>query len=425
MSSERVQRETNAAARPAAGGHGPLAGIRVLDMTSVQMGPLATTILADLGADVLKIESPEGDISRNSQPSRTRGMGHSFLAINRNKRSVVLDLKQDDGRDALLELCRTADVLVFNVRPRAMARLRLGYDEVAAVNPRLVYVGAVGFGERGRYAGRPAYDTVLQGMIGIPWMQQQASGQEPRYVPFSYVDQSAGLHLVIGVLAALAARANTGRGQQVEVPMFENLVHVLLGEHLAGASFDPPAGPVGYRRQMARDRRPFQTRDGYICPFIYNDKQWRAFFALIGRPEQFEADARFSSHGNRVKNFEAVFAFLSEVFATRTTAEWTELFREHDLPVGPMNSLQDVLGDPHLQDVGYFRITEHPTEGRLRTACYPTTFADTPATSLRPAPRLGEHTVEALAEAGLPRERIEALLASGAAREAAPAAAAE
>lgn len=401
---------------------GPLAGLRVLDMTTVQMGPLATTVLADLGADVLKIESPEGDISRDSSPARSPKMGHSFLAINRNKRSVVLDLKREDARHALLTLCRRSDVLVFNVRPRAMARLRLSYEDVSLVNPRLIYVSAVGFGERGRYAGRPAYDNVLQGMIGVPWMVRESGGVEPRYTPFSYADQSSALHVVIGVLAALAARERTGRGQRVEVPMFENMVHVLMGEHLAGASFDPPLAPVGYRRQMARHRRPLPTSDGYICPLIYNDKHWRSFLTAIGQPEKFDNDSRFSSYANRERNFETVFSFLCEVLATRSTAEWTQLFREHDLPAGPMNSLQDVLDDPHLKDVGYFRFTDHPTEGRLRTTCYPTTFSDTPTANLRPPPNLGEHTVEVLSEVGLSAAAIETLLATGAASGAATAA---
>ncbi len=396
-------------------GHGALTGVRVLDMTTVQMGPVATAILADLGADVVKIESPEGDISRNSVPSQSPGMGHSFLGINRNKRSVSLDLKQPEGKRALLALLPRTDVLVYNVRPQAMARLKLSYEDVKAVNERIVYVGALGFSQRGRYAGRPAYDTMLQGMMGIPWMWQRASGQAPRYAPFSYCDQSSALHVVIAILSALYSRSVTGRGQRVDVPMFENLVHVLLGEHLAGETFVPPKGPVGYHRQLASDRRPYQTEDGYICPFVYNDKQWRSFLTMIGQAEKFENDARFSSHRNRVSNFDAVYGFLAEVIRTRTSAEWMRLFTEHDLPIAPMNSLEDVLHDPHLADIGYFQKQEHPSEGTLRRTCYPTEFYGTPSANVQPAPRLGEHTGELLAEAGYTQVEIDKLIAAGAA----------
>ncbi len=401
---------------PSNGSHGPLAGVRVLDMTTVQMGPLSTAILADMGADVVKVESPEGDISRNSVPFQSPGMGHSFLGINRNKRSVSLDLKQPEGKRALLALIPKADVLVYNVRPKAMARLGLSYEDVSAVNERIVYVGAFGFSERGRYAGRPAYDTMLQGMLGIPWMWQRASGEMPRYAPFSYCDQSSALHVVIAIVTALFSRSVTGRGQRVDVPMFENLTHVLFGEHLAGEVFVPPKGPVGYYRQMSRDRRPYQTKDGYICPFVYNDKQWRSFLTMIGQPEKFEKDERFSSHRNRVAGPDVVNGFLAEVIQTRTSAEWMRLFSEHDLPIAPMNSLEDLLHDPHLADIGYFQTAEHPTEGTLRRTCYPTEFFETPSANVRPAPRLGEHTGELLAEAGFTQAEIDSMSATGAAK---------
>jgi len=395
------------------GTHGPLHGLQVLDMTTVQMGPLATAILADLGADVIKIESPEGDISRNSLPTRSPGMGHSFLMINRNKRAITLDLKASEGKSALLALAKKADIFVSNVRPQAMARLKLDYDDLKAVNPKIIYVGAFGFSQRGRYAARPAYDLALQGMAGLPWMSQRASGQAPRYAPHSYVDQTSALHVVIGVLSALHHRSATGRGQRVHVPMFENLVHVLLGEHLAAEAFIPPAGPVGYDKQMTEDRRPYATKDGYICPFIYNDKQWRIFLAAIGQPSKFDEDSRFSSHRNRLANFRFVNGFLSDVLQTRTTEEWKELLTNYDLPFGPMNSLEDVLRDPHLADTNYFRSMNHPTEGPLRYMTYPTEFSETPPSVRRHAPHRGEHTVEVLEEAGYDRQSIDDLVQKG------------
>lgn len=393
--------------------HGSLSGVRVLDMTTVLMGPYATLVLADLGAEVIKIESLEGDISRQSHPARSPGMGHSFLNNNRNKRSVALNLKHPEGRAALLALGKRADVFVYNVRPQAMTRLNLGYEDFKAINPQIIYVGAVGFGQRGRYSGHPAYDDLIQGMVGLPWLAGQASGQEPRYAPNAYADKSCALHLAIALLAALYHRKCTGRGQRVEVPMFENMVHTLLGEHLEGETFIPARGPIGHRRTLSRERRPYRTQDGYLCTMVYNDKQWRSFFEMIGQPERFETDARFSSQVNRFKNIDAVYGFLSEVLQTRTTQEWIRLFMEHDLPVGPMNSLDDVLHDPHLEDVGGFRQFEHPTEGTLRTMHYPTEFSETPVHSSYPAPRLGEHTVEMLAEAGYDRSRIDALIAQG------------
>jgi crotonobetainyl-CoA:carnitine CoA-transferase CaiB-like acyl-CoA transferase len=392
---------------------GALSDVRVLDMSTVLMGPCATQILADLGADVIKIESLDGDISRQSYPTRSPRMGHSFLNNNRNKRSVALNLKHAEGRAALLALCERADVLVYNARPQAMKRLKLGYEDLKSINPQIIYVGAVGFSEYGRYKGLPAYDDLIQGMVGVPWLSGQASGREPRYAPIAYADKTCAVHLALGVLAALYHRKCTGRGQRVDVPMFEHMVQTLLGEHLEGETFIPARGHIGHRRTLSLERRPYRTKDGYLCTMVYNDKQWRSFFEMIGQPERFEADARFSNQVNRFKNIDAVYGFLSDMLQTRTTEEWLRLFREYDLPVGPMNSLDDVLHDPHLADVGYFKEIAHPTEGTLRTINYPTEFSETPVCSKYPAPRLGEHTVELLTEVGYDRSSIDALIAKG------------
>ena len=309
----------------------------------------------------------------------------------------------------MLALVKTADVFLYNVRPQAMQRLKLGYEDLKAVNPQIIYVGGIGFSSRGRYGGRAAYDDVIQGMAGVPWMAARASGREPRYAPNAYADRVSSLHISNAVIAALYHRKCTGKGQRVDVPMFENMVHLLLGEHLEGETFIPARGPMGHPRALSPDRRPYRTKDGYLCTLVYSDKQWKIFLELIGQPERFE-DPRFSSQLNRIKNIDAVYGFLSEVLQTRTTEEWTQLFLEHDLPVGPMHSLEDVLNDPHLADTGYFTTVEHPSEGTLRYMEYPTEFFGTPVSSRRPAPRLGEHTEELLKEAGYNQAQIKEMV---------------
>ena len=273
---------------------GPLEGIRVIDLSTVVMGPYATQILCDHGASVIKVESPEGDIMRAAGPAAHPGMGHLYLTTNRGKRSVVLDLKHPDGRQALLDLCRGADAIVYNIRPQAMARLRLAYEDLCAVNPRIVYVGAFGFSQRGPYADRPAYDDLIQGMAGLPWLSLQQGAETPRYGPMILADRMVGLMVSNALLGALLHRERSGRGQKVDVPMFETLASIVLGEHLAGHLFDPPQGPVGYQRSLTPDRRPYRTRDGYLCTMIYSDKHWQNFLTAIGRSELF-ADPMFSA----------------------------------------------------------------------------------------------------------------------------------
>ena len=392
---------------------GPLAGVRIIDLTSVVMGPYATQVMGELGAEIIKIEAPDGDNTRHVGPMRNDGMGHMFLHLNRNKKSVVLDLKQPAGREALLRLAQQADVLIYNVRPQAMTRLRLGYDDVAAANPRIIYVGTYGFSQQGPYAAKPAYDDLIQGMVGLPWLAQQAGAAEPRFVPVTLCDRVVGLHAAYAVVAALYHRERTGRGQAVEVPMFESMAHLVLGDHFGGETFEPPLGPAGYARVLAAHRKPYATRDGYICVLIYNDKQWRNFFRLIGREDIYRDDPRFSSHGNRARHIAEIYAFVAEQIGERTTAQWLQVFAEADIPAAAMNSLDDLMHDPHFAATGYIHVTEHPSEGAIRTTGVPTRWSDSPPQSGRPAPRLGEHSVEVLRSAGYSPGEIEALCAAG------------
>jgi crotonobetainyl-CoA:carnitine CoA-transferase CaiB-like acyl-CoA transferase len=396
---------------------GPLHGVKILDLTTVVMGPYATQILADLGAEVVKVEPPEGDVMRYAWPARHAGMGHIFLHANRNKRAIALDLKQNAAREALLALAKDADVLVYNIRPQAMARLKLAYEDLRAVNPRIIYVGGFGYSQRGPYAAKAAYDDLIQGAAGIPWLLKKQGADVPRYAPVIIADRTVGLHIANAVCAALYAREKTGKGQRVDVPMFESLLQTVLGEHLGGYSFEPHTGEPGYARMLARDRRPFQTADGYVCALIYNDKQWKAFFALIGRPELMQSE-KFRDQEARSRNYDDAYALVDAEMRKRGTEEWIAALEAADIPVQRMNSLTDIIADPHLEAIGYFREIEHPSEGRIRSMAVPSEWSETAPEYRLHAPQHGQHTRELLAEAGLDQSAIEALLASGAAKAA-------
>jgi crotonobetainyl-CoA:carnitine CoA-transferase CaiB-like acyl-CoA transferase len=392
---------------------GPLSGITVVDLTTVVMGPYATQIMGDLGATIIKVEAPGGDNVRHVGPMKNRGMGHMFLHLNRNKKSIVLDLKQPAGRDALLRIVAKADVLIYNIRPQAMQRLQLDYAAVAAVNPRIIYVGACGFGQQGPYAARPAYDDLIQGMSGLPWLLQQSGAAEPRYIPATLADRIVGLHAVYAVTTALYHRERTGEGQAVEVPMFECMSQMILGDHFGGRTFEPPVGEAGYARVLAQHRKPFRTRDGHICVLMYNDKQWQVFFRLIGREDLYLSDARFNTHENRSSRINEVNAFVAGEMLKRTTAEWLSVLLDADIPAARMNSMDDVIGDEHLTSTGFIHTEEHPTEGTLRTTAAATRWSKTPPAPQCAAPRLGEHGMEVLRAAGYRDDEIHALATAG------------
>jgi crotonobetainyl-CoA:carnitine CoA-transferase CaiB-like acyl-CoA transferase len=396
---------------------GPLHGVRVLDLTTVVMGPYATQILGDFGADVIKVEPPEGDVMRYAWPFRHPGMGTIYLGVNRNKRSLVLDLKKEPARNACLALAAKADVLVYNIRPQAMARLRLSYEEVRKANPRVIYAGCFGYSQRGPYAAKAAYDDLIQGAAGLPYLLQRQGAAEPRYAPMIVADRSVGQQVASAVSAALYHREKTGKGQRIDIPMFEHLLQIVLGDHLGGYAFEPPHGEPGYARILAPDRRPYQTSDGYVCTLIYNDKQWKAFFDVIGRPEMLSTP-EFATQEARSRNYQRAYTMVAEELKKRTTAEWIEALERADIPVQRMNSLDDILADPHLAATGYFSVREHPSEGLIRTLAVPSEWSESQPEYRRHAPRLGEHTREVLQEIGMGEKEIESLIRSGAARAA-------
>jgi crotonobetainyl-CoA:carnitine CoA-transferase CaiB-like acyl-CoA transferase len=397
---------------------GPLHGVRVIDCTTVVLGPWAGQQLGDLGADVVKVEPPDGDTTRQLGPMRNPDMGAFFLAVNRNKRSLVLDLKQEAARRVLLRLAAGADVLLHNYRPRAARRLGLSYDMFRAVNPGLVYVGTYGFRAAGPYGDKPAYDDVIQAASGLASLQSAVVG-EPRYMPTIVADKTSSMTLLAAVLAALFHKARTGEGQEVEVPMFESLAAWVMVEHLYGETFVPPVETVGYKRVLNRYRRPFKTRDGHLAILPYTDQNWRDFFTLAGRPDLL-ADPRFKTLGSRLRHIEPLYEALAAIALTRTSAEWLADLDRHNIPAMVVNSLETLLRDPHLEATGFWQIVEHPSEGTLRLPGIPAAYSRTPADIRRLPPRLGEHSLEILREAGLDAAEIDGLLSTGAARSELP-----
>ncbi|MGO4814283.1 CaiB/BaiF CoA transferase family protein [Cupriavidus sp. 2MCAB6] len=383
---------------------GPLEGIRILDLTSVVLGPLATQSLADLGADVIKIEGPEGDLMRANGVSRNAGMSSIYLALNRNKRSVVLDLKTPAGAAALRRLIAGADVLIHNMRVAAIERLGFGYVAVAALNPRIVYCVATGFGQDGPHRNKPAFDDIIQAACGLVSLGS-AAGNRPEYVPSLIADKTTGMALANAVMAALLHRERHGSGQAVEVPMLETMASFVMAEHLAGLTFEPATGEAGYARLLGGGRRPAQTADGWICVLPYTDRHWKAFFHAVGRDDL--ADKyNIASRAQRNAHIRALYQQLTEITPARTTAEWMTLFETLDIPATPIYTPDELLAHPHLEAVGLFQQTEHPTEGPLREMRPTARFSATPLSLRRHAPTLGEHTDEVLREAGLAPEDI-------------------
>ena len=386
---------------------GPLRGYRVIDMTAVVLGPLATQILGDLGADVIKIEPPEGDLVRAGGASRVRGMASIFMGVNRNKRSVAIDLKTPEGKEALRRLVAGADVFVHNMRVGPVERLGFGYEAVAALNPKIVYCVATGFGQDGPHRDKPAFDDVIQaacGLVGI------SPGAEPEYMASLIADKTVGMALANAVLAALLHRERTGEGQRVEVPMLETMTAFTLAEHLGGMTFQPPTEPAGYQRILNGGRKPARTKDGYITLLPYNTQHWSDFFRGAGRDDLAE---RYRDMDEVARNaqIKTLYAHLAEIAPARTTAEWMALCERLDIPVSPIYALDDLPKHPHLEAVKLFEDVEHPTVGPIRQVRPTTLFSKTPASVHRPVPTVGQHTAEVLREVGMSDEEIARVVA--------------
>lgn len=391
----------------------PLEGIKILDLTNMLMAPYTTQILGDMGGDVIKVEPPEGDPVRKIGPTRSEGMGPIFLNTNRSKRSVVLDLKSDDGYAAVCELIKWADVVIYNRRPQVMARLGLSYDEVKSLNPSIIYTGIFGYGQDGPYAAKPAFDDLISAAAGIPALAQRAGADAPEFAPVAVVDRTVGIWAVGQITAALFHRERTGQGQRIDVPMFEMMASFVLSDHFYGRTFEPAMGETGYPRMLSKDRRPYQTKDGYISVMIYTDRHWQAWFDALGTPEVTQTDPRFKDMTTRTHHIDSIYADLAEVLTSRTTDDWLELFDHADIPAMPLNTADSLIDDPHLNAVGFFKPVDHPTEGKIYDMAVPSDWSETQPAPDKYAPRLGEHSVDVLRGIGFSEDRIAAMLQAG------------
>jgi crotonobetainyl-CoA:carnitine CoA-transferase CaiB-like acyl-CoA transferase len=377
---------------------GPLAGIRVVDLTAMVLGPVATQILGDMGADVVKVEPPDGDPMRQVGPARSAGMSAFFINMNRNKRSVVLDLKDPAGRENFLRLVRKSDVVVHNMRPAAAQRLGIAYADLVTCNARIICALAPGFRAAGPYAARPAYDDIIQGASGLVAMNIRSTG-EARYMPTALADKLVGHVLASAIGMALFHRERTGQGQEVIVPMFETMVAFNMLDHLYGGTFSQTAEAVGYPRLLSPHRRPYPTSDGHICVMAHTDEQWRRMFQVIGRPE-FAQDPRYARLAQRTENLQDLLLIVAEQMVTRTTAAWQSALDAADIPNGSVNKLEDLFDDPQLRATGFFRHLEHPTEGSLLTPDIAVEFSATPGALRHAAPCLGENNADIAREFG-------------------------
>jgi crotonobetainyl-CoA:carnitine CoA-transferase CaiB-like acyl-CoA transferase len=392
---------------------GPLAGVRVLDLTRVIVGPYCSQFLGDLGAEVIKVESPEGDLTRSVGPQRNPNMSSNFLIFNRNKRSVVLDLKTEAGHEALMRLAATCDVFIVNYRPAALARLDITYDDLKMANDSIVYCRIVGYGEDNPLAAKPAIDDVVQSLSGVVDLQYQLNGQ-PSYVGLPMADLTCGLFALGGVLAALYRKQATGRGDEVEVRMYDSMASFVLSPHMAGYSFDPPLGSPIYPRSVSPNRRPFVTLDGAIAVAPYTDKAWRSFLNLVDRAEMLE-DPRYATPLERAKHLDELYQMMIPLIKEKTSAEWLELLEQADVPCSPVQTTEDLVRDKVLNGPTQLMTEyEHPTEGALRLMRNPVRFTEAPGDVYRLPPNFGAHSREVLSSIGYDQQTLDALVAGGA-----------
>ena len=387
---------------------GPLTGIRVIDITTVVLGPMCSQTLGDMGADVIKVETTQGDSTRLIGPSRTPGMGSYYANLNRNKRSLAIDLKKPEAREAILKLVETADVFVHNMRIGAAQRLGLDYETLSARNPRLIYACASGFRKGSSMQEFPAYDDLIQGVSGTAALNAGPDG-EPRYFPTVMVDKLTGVTLASMIGMALFHRERTGQGQEIHLPMMETILSFMLVEHMWHGTLGEPEKGLGYPRMMTPHRRPYQTKDGYISVIAHSNEQWSKLFEAMGVANLIH-DPRFNSVPARSKNIDAVYATLTEGMKLRTTGEWLAELRPADIPCGKANSLDELFTDPYLIETGYFEAHKHPVEGDVVIPAIPARFSKTPPNVHRPWPTLGQHTREILVEAGCSEQEIEAIM---------------
>ena len=378
----------------------------IIDLSSVVVGPVCSLTLADHGAQVIKIEAPSGDLMRQlGGGGRNPGMTGKFINFNRNKKSVCIDLKSPTGKEVMLRLISQADIFITNIRPDALEKLGLDWVSLHESNPQLIYCQMLAFGRGGQYFNRPAYDTVIQSSAGVAATFEKSSG-EPRFVPLVMTDHITGLVSAQAIGFALYRRTRVGQGELIEIPMFETAAAFVLREHMGNMTFEPAIGPIGDARVLDKNNRPVKTLDGYISISPNTDAQAFAFFEVIGRPE-LKHDPRFSNVASRTKNSEAYYLLRSNSLANKTSAEWIIIFEKNDIPCMRYNSLEDLMIDPHLQEVGFISEAEHPSEGMIKQLGLTNQFSGGVRTEFLPAPRLGENTVEIMQEFGFTAEEIE------------------
>jgi crotonobetainyl-CoA:carnitine CoA-transferase CaiB-like acyl-CoA transferase len=373
--------------------NGPLKNIKVLDLTTVVMGPSATQCLGDLGAEIIKVEHPSGDSMRLIGPFKNDGMGPLFLLANRNKKSITLDLKKQEHKKLLIELASKVDVVVSNIRPSALERLGISYESISKVNSKIIFCSAVGYGSAGPLAGNAVYDDLMQAASGISGLFRAIDGR-PRYAPINICDRIVGLYVVIAITSALHHLNQTGEGQEIEVPMYETMTQFVLSDHMGGAVFSPPIGSMGYKRLLSTTRGPYPTLDGDLSIVVYTNAHWKAFLKIVDDEGLMEKDPRFVSQESRTQNAIDIGKYLADKLKSKSNFEWLKILKEADIPASPVNSIEDLLSDKHLEDVNFFQHISHPTEGNLKVPKFPIQFSKSPASMRLHPPAIGENNLE-------------------------------